>query len=408
MRQSKPFPTQEIGSLPKFGWRTKPFMKIRLDDNDVESAISWGRRLGIDKKLLNELKGLLSMREGYSNEEKKRMVEFSLLYAIRMQETAGSGISAERGLDLIWSGEQARTEMYQTPVSSIDGFSFIGRVRSFDNKYWRIASIVRPPRFSGNYHMEEFLLSKKHAKRKLKVPVTDAITIMAWSDNSHYVKVWEDRRSSSRGGGLSPASISFGARRDFVLDLAKVIRRVVRELVEAGAQEIQMDIPAATQYQTVEDSKLVTEAFNETTKGINAKFSVHSCYPPRYGYGLLFPYILDMKNCIRFSFEYANRDSFNKGVTDDSRPGFHDLKLFREYGFNKELGIGVIHVHTDRLPALPVVRDRVLYAAKVTDISPEKLYVNPDCGLRTRSPEVAYSMLGLVADGAEMARRALK
>ena len=50
------------------------------------------------------------------------------------------------------------------------------------------------------------------------------------------------------------------------------------------------------------------------------------------------------------------------------------------------------------------MKDRVLYSAKVTDLDPRELYINPDCGLRTRKPEVAQRMLDLVVAGAEKAR----
>jgi 5-methyltetrahydropteroyltriglutamate--homocysteine methyltransferase len=112
-----------------------------------------------------------------------------------------------------------------------------------------------------------------------------------------------------------------------------------------------------------------------------------------------------MKNCERFSLEYGNRDTFERGLDAGSRAGFEDLKLFKEYGYKKQLGVGVIHIHTDTLPSVEVVGDRVLYSAKVTDLPPQNLYVNPDCGLRTRRPEVAQKMLDLVVGGAELARR---
>lgn len=393
---SHPFPTQEIGSLPKFSWRVKPVRNQPLSDIDLVSATEWGKRLHVDGS--NELLKLLSKREGFTEREKKRIIEFSLVYAIAMQETAGEEFNATPGLDLIWSGEQARTEMYETPVSNIGGFEFIGRVRSFDNKYWRVASARRRPEFKSNYHLEEFLFTKSKTERAIKLPVTDAITIMCWSDHNYYTRKW----SASR---LSPGRRSFSARREFTLDLALVIREVLREMIRNGADEIQLDIPAATQYQTVEDAKLVAEAFNETTRGLTASFSVHSCYPSRVGYALLFPYVLEMKKCKRFSFEYANRDTYSRGLTTDARRGFEDLKLFKEYGYGGELGVGVIHVHTDKLPSLGLVRDRILYAEKVTGLAPEKLFVNPDCGLRTRRHEVAYAMLGLVVAGAEGARK---
>ncbi len=84
------------------------------------------------------------------------------------------------------------------------------------------------------------------------------------------------------------------------------------------------------------------------------------------------------------------------------------MALFKEYGYKDELGLGVVHVHTDKLPSPVTVRDRILYAAKATDLGPEKIFPTPDCGLRTRSPEIAYSMLGLVVDGAQAAREALR
>jgi len=393
---TKAFPTQEIGSLPKFSWRTKPFRETPLTDEDLVTARRWGEKLGVPGR--ERLLKVLEKREGFSEAEKRLVVDFSLLYAIKQGETAGDGLAKERGLDLVWSGEQARTEMYETPVSNIGGFEFIGRVRSFDNKYWRMASIRSPPAYEENYHLEEYLFTKKHTKRKVKVPVTDAITIMAWSDNNYYTGKWDKRR-------LPPSKRSFGARREFTLELAKIIRKVVRGLIEKGVEEVQIDIPAATQYQSDEDIALVAESFNETTKGLSATFSVHSCFPPSFGYGILFPHILEMKNCERFSFEYGNRDTFGRGQDAKSRPGFQDLKLFKEYGYKKQLGVGVIHIHTDTLPPLQVVKDRILYSAKATDLPPENLYVNPDCGLRTRRPEVAQGMLDLVVGGAELARR---
>ncbi len=396
---AKAFPTQEIGSLPKFSWRTKPLRGTTLYDEDIAIAKEWGDRLGVPGR--TELFKILSKRADFSESEKKAIVDFALLYAIRMGETAGAKLAKNEGLDLVWSGEQARTEMYETPVSSMKGFEFIGKVRSFDNKYWRMASIRDAPAYKENYHIDELSYTKKHAKRKIKVPVTDAITIMSWSDNHYYTAKWAKEKAS-------PLKRSFNARREFTLDLAKIIRRVIRELIEKeGVEEVQIDIPAATQFQSVDDIKLVAESFNETTKGLSATFSVHSCFPPKLGYAILFPHLLDMKKCERYSFEYGNRDTFKRGVDPESRIGFADLKLFKEYGYKKGLGVGVIHIHTDVLPTVSVVRDRVLYSAKVTDLDPASLYINPDCGLRTRSPEVAQKMLDLVVAGAEKARGGL-
>ena len=366
------FPTQEIGSLPKFGWRTKPFRSSVIDESDIAAARSWGERLRVPK--YESLVKLLEKRTAFTGAERRRIVDFSILYAMAMQERAGEEVGVSPGLQLIWSGEQARTEMYETPVSNIEGFEFIGKVRSFDNKYWRIASIRKKPSFRSNYHLDEYLFVKDHTQRTIKVPVTDAITIMAWSDNFHYTRKWSKKSAS-------PSLRSFSARREFTMDLAKVIRRVIRELISEGAVEVQIDIPAATQYQTVDDAKLVAEAFNETTSGLNATFSVHSCFPPRLGYALLFPYLLEMKKCARFSFEYANRDTYRRGLSPAARPGYSDLRLFREYGYGGELGVGVLHVHTDPAPSVGTVRDRILYRPKSPAWRPKRSLSRRTAGL---------------------------
>ncbi len=237
-------------------------------------------------------------------------------------------------------------------------------MRSFDNKYWRMASIRSAPKYKENYHLDELLFTQKHAERKVKVPVTDAITIMAWSDNNYYTGKW------AKKAGLPPAKRSFSARREFTLELAKIIRRVIRELIEKGVEEVQIDIPAATQYQSEDDIKLVAESFNETTKGLDATFSVHSCFPPEPGLrDPLPPPPGDEEVRALLASSTATETPSTRGLDAKSRVGFEDLKLFKEYGYKKELGVGVIHIHTDTLPSVEVVRDRMLYSAKVTDLA---------------------------------------
>jgi 5-methyltetrahydropteroyltriglutamate--homocysteine methyltransferase len=82
------------------------------------------------------------------------------------------------------------------------------------------------------------------------------------------------------------------------------------------------------------------------------------------------------------------------------------LKDFREHGYNGEIGLGVVDVHVDDLEPVELVRDRLLYAAKVLG-DPVKVYANPDCGLRTRTRSVAFEKIRRVVKGAELAREAL-
>ena len=136
------------------------------------------------------------------------------------------------------------------------------------------------------------------------------------------------------------------------------------------------------------------EAFNESTSGLACKFSVHICYSD---YRLLYPHILELKNCSQLALEFANRDN-------ERHEAYNLLMLFKEFGDQREIGLGVADVHVDNIESPELIRDRILYACKILG-KPEKVFVNPDCGLRTRSWGVAYEKLCNIVKGSEMARR---
>ncbi|EQD52053.1 methionine synthase [mine drainage metagenome] len=71
-----------------------------------------------------------------------------------------------------------------------------------------------------------------------------------------------------------------------------------------------------------------------------------------------------------------------------------------------EVGVGMLDVHQDRVETAREVEDRLLRAARILG-DPSKVYANPDCGLRTRSLDVAWAKLGALVEGARRARKAL-
>jgi 5-methyltetrahydropteroyltriglutamate--homocysteine methyltransferase len=378
------FPTQEIGSLSKFGWRTKPIRNRPVSKNDLLEAEEWGRKLSVDK--VKELIELLKIKDK-SKEVKEKIKEWSLIFALRFFESVG--------LNIIYCGEQLRSEMYQYPINHIGGFRFLGNVRSFDNKYYKMAACVEPVKFRAPYHLNEFLLTRDHTNKKLKVPITGACTLAYWSDNQWYQKKWNKK-------SVAPKKRNYKARKEFVMDLSKqVIRPNIQALVNAGAEYIQIDEPAASMFNDKDSLETFVEAFNEATAGIQCKFSMHICFTK---YQLLVPEIFGMKKCSQFAWEFANRDTKKLGVDSNVRTGYNCLKLFKEHNFKGEIGLGVVNVHTDSLASPELIRDRILYAAKILG-DPSHLYVNPDCGLRTRSWDVAFQKLCNMVKGAELARK---
>lgn len=371
------FPTQEIGSLAKPGWLTHISRTSRPSQGDVESAERWGRTLGIPEDVRRRLNAILTSPN--PNARKSEVREIASLYMVRMLESAG--------LDHVYDGEATRIEMYEYPVRYIEGFRFLGHVRSFDNRYYRKAACVAPVSLKAEYHTDEFRRVRAIARKRVKVPITGAYTLADWSFNEHYL--------ARRRGTTSLRRARSDAKREFVLDLAeKVIRPNLRSLADAGAEFIQIDEPAAAT--RPEEVDMFVECTNVSTEGIDAKLSLHICFSD---YASLFPSILDVKRCSQFTWEFANRD-------DDSRSGYRVLDLFREYGDDREIGLGVLDVHVDDIESPELVRDRILHASRT--LGPERIYVNPDCGLRTRSWEVSYAKLRNMTSGAGLARSSLE
>ena len=199
-----------------------------------------------------------------------------------------------------------------------------------------------------------------------------------------------------------------------------MIRPEIRDLVDAGAEWIQIDEPAITTHPEPADMDLFVEGWNETVRGFNCKFSDHTCYPSEIGYKVLAQYAPKLDKCTHLALEFANRDSTSLGVDAKHREGYRDLEYFIRNGYDGEFGVGVVHVHDfsghvppgagkeagrNILESPELVRDRLLYASKVVG-DPAKIWANPDCGLRTRTWDVTFAKLISTVKGAELAREA--
>jgi 5-methyltetrahydropteroyltriglutamate--homocysteine methyltransferase len=375
------FVTREIGSLAKPPWRVKSFAGRPLEEKDVAEAERWGRRLEVDgyEDLVETLRG--------GGHDLAEIDDWAARYAIRLLEKAG--------LDVVYDGEQRRTEMYDHVAAHARGFEERGTVRSFDNKYYTKAAVVEPPSVSGPQDVEELRFVQGHTEREVKVPLTGAYTMVDWSYDEHYA------REGALGGS---AERRFDARRQFVADVAEhVIRPNVRGLAEGGAKWIQIDEPAATT--KPDEIPLVVLGFNSALAGVEgvAKKSMHICFSD---YSALWPAVLDLEDCLELQLEFANRDSRELGTSAEDRPGYVEtLSLFKKYGY-PDVGLGVLDIHSDFIEPAALVRDRILFAVDVLD-DPHRVQVNPDCGLRTRSWDVVYEKLANMVEGTRLAENVL-
>lgn len=382
----QPLLTHEVGSLAKPSWRVKGQAGHQLSEAEIEEARRWGERLGVAdyERLLSLLRQSPLDAEG-----KRELGQWASRYAMRLFESAG--------LDVIYDGEQQRSEMYAWTVAHVDGFDFRGSVRSFDNKYYSKAAVTGPLSLQSAYHDEEFMFARSVADSPLKVPVTGAYTIAVWSfDERHRTPPDLNASLDARRRATKEA------RRQLVIDIARhVIRPNVESLLNAGAEWIQIDEPGAST--EPEELDLFVEGFNATVEGLDATFSTHLCFSD---YNLFFPAIERMTGCQQYAVGFANDDRRDLGTGDEARPGYQVIRRFRDLPYQPALGLGVVDIHTDFVEPPELVRDRVLHAVEVFG-GPERIHVMPDCGLRTRSWDIAHEKLASLVAGVAQAEKQL-
>ncbi|MCI4345464.1 MAG: hypothetical protein L3K07_01730 [Thermoplasmata archaeon] len=370
------FPSQEIGSLARPRWQLLGQRGAPLDARAHTELTQWNERLHFLPAEDPSLKLFLSDR---STEVPPATVrEWGSLFGLRYLEGLG--------LDRVYDGEARRVEMYEAAVRHMTGFTFEGHVRSFDQKYYLKAAATGAVGLTAPYHLEEFRYLKGLAKRELKLPVTGPYTIADWSFNEHYLE---------RRPGWKHRAARREAQREFVEAVARnALRPTLQALVAAGCRVVQIDEPAAGTHP--DEAELVAAGFNAATEGLDAEFSMHICFSD---YRSLFPALLEAKRCSQWALEFANRDTADHDA-------YAELELLNEYGDRRGVGLGVLDVHRDVVETPEVVRDRILRAAKVLG-DPGRIWVNPDCGLRTRSLEVAWKKLTSLVEGARLARKEL-
>ncbi|MBO0692342.1 MAG: hypothetical protein J2P58_05550 [Acidimicrobiaceae bacterium] len=178
-----------------------------------------------------------------------------------------------------------------------------------------------------------------------------------------------------------------------VLALGRYLHGVAAGLAAAGARFLQIDEPFLAGYPEV--AELAVEAINLMTAGVDVHWAAHICYGNRYArpvweghYDFLFPAVLE--------------SHVDQLVLEFARKGYDDLALFRRYPSNLQVGVGVIDVKSNAVEPVDVVTRRIYQALAV--LPPDRLMVNPDCGLRHLPPAVARAKLENMTRAADAVR----
>jgi 5-methyltetrahydropteroyltriglutamate--homocysteine methyltransferase len=262
----------------------------------------------------------------------------------------------EIGLDVLVDGEQYRGDMVAYFAEIMDGFRTGGLVRSYGNRYYHKPVIVGEVRWPGPMTVSWWRWTQSLTDKPVKGMLTGPYTIMDWSFNDHY----PDRKSAC-------------------LALAREIRKEVEALVEAGAKIIQIDEPAISVRQ--EELPFAIEALHATVDGLPAYFITHACYG---AFEMIYPDMLDLPV-----------DNLDLAISNSA---LDLLKIFEKDPFTKDLSLGVLDVHSHRIETPDEISARITRGLRV--LPADRIWVDPDCGLKTRTVEESRgkleAMLGVV------------
>lgn len=275
-------------------------------------------------------------------------------YELAMQSEIKRAIEEQEalGLDVLVHGEAERTDMVEYFAGLLDGFwlSKFGWVQSYGSR------CVRPPIIVGDIHRPQAMtvnwigyanhLTDKHVKGMLTGPVT----ILNWS--------------------FPPAHRS---RREVALQLAEAIRQEVSDLQDAGIAIIQIDeaafregLPLRHAEQAAYWDWAVTSFKHcASSAWLDTQIHTHMCYS-------------EFTDCLP-QIKAMDADVI---TIETSRSGLQLLEVFHQQGYPNGVGPGVYDIHSPRTPnssSMKAVIDEALQS-----IPAERLWINPDCGLKTR------------------------
>ncbi|NUR83059.1 MAG: 5-methyltetrahydropteroyltriglutamate--homocysteine S-methyltransferase, partial [Nonomuraea sp.] len=301
-----------------------------------------------------------------SEDDYERRVEAEIERVVRVQERLG--------LDVLVHGEPERNDMVQYFAEHLDGFAVTrnGWVQSYGSR------CTRPPILHGDVSRPEPITVRWAAyaqsltDKPVKGMLTGPVTITAWSFVRDDLPL-----------------------RDVVFQVADAVREEVRDLEAAGVSIIQVDEPALRELLPLRRAaqadylEWAVAAYRRATSGVADRTQIHThlCYS-------------DAGEIL------AAIDGLDADVTtiESARSGARILGAVGTFG--RGLGPGVYDIHSPRVPGPDEVED--LLRRTLAALPAERVWVNPDCGLKTRTYEQVEASLANVVEATRRLRAELQ
>ncbi|HMU64343.1 MAG TPA: 5-methyltetrahydropteroyltriglutamate--homocysteine S-methyltransferase [Nitrosomonas sp.] len=293
-----------------------------------------------------------------SDQSYVQAMQREIAYCIQEQEALG--------LDVLVHGEPERNDMVEYFGEQLNGFAFteFGWVQSYGSRCVKPPIIFGDVSRSKNITVDWIKYAQSLTKRLVKGMLTGPVTMLNWS----FVR--DDQ-----------------PRADTCLQLALAIRDEVLALEQSGIQMIQIDEAALREGLPLRKKQWSSyldwaiRAFRITANGVKDETQIHThmCYSE----------FNDIMQAI------AGMDA-DVITIETSRSNMELLEAFRDFQYPNEIGPGVYDIHSPNIPSVDSIV--ALLQNAVQRIPKARLWVNPDCGLKTRSwEEVKPALQNMVA-----------
>ncbi|KAL2887026.1 putative 5-methyltetrahydropteroyltriglutamate--homocysteine methyltransferase [Ceratocystis lukuohia] len=298
--------------------------------------------------------------------EYDKFIEAEIVNCVKIQE--------ELGLDVFVHGEPERNDMVQYFGERLKGYAFTTHawVQSYGSR------CVRPPIIVGDISrpapmtVKESKFAVSVSSKPMKGMLTGPVTCLRWSFPR------DDVHQSVQAEQLALAL------RDEVVDLEK-----------AGIDVIQVDEPALREGLPLRSGKerdaylgWAVNAFRLSTTGVEDSTQIHShfCYSEFQD----------------FFHAIAALDADVLSI-ENSKSDAKLLKVFVEEAYPRHIGPGVYDIHSPRVPSTQEIKDRI--AEMLQFLKPEQLWIDPDCGLKTRQWKETKEALANMVEAAKAFRQ---
>jgi 5-methyltetrahydropteroyltriglutamate--homocysteine methyltransferase len=281
----------------------------------------------------------------------------------------------EIDLDVLVHGEPERSDMVEYFAQQLEGIAFTdhGWVQSYGSRG------VRPPIIYGDISrpnpmtLDWITYAQSLTGKPVKAMLTGPVTILQWS----FVRDDQPRSDTCR-------------------QIALAIRDEVKDLEEADIKIIQIDEPAMREGLPLRESQWdeyldwAVESFRIASSGVDDKTQIHThmCYA-------------DFNDIIE---AIGNLDADVISI-ESYRSKMELLDAFEDYDYPNDIGPGVYDIHSPRIPGEDEIVDLIEKAISI--LNPDQVWVNPDCGLKTRRWKEVKPSLKHMVNAAKKVRQKL-